>query len=431
MGSRPKLLYDFAPSDFDTGISISFIEWTWDSLPAKATRPMASTSLGTLVVMATRLGMQWRIDLEKDSYQAVGNGYTLSCTQVPEMGLVASFTADDAEERNFDRALAFNRWSDMLVCGIIPGAKRLVDVDFYCTDDSGTTSILRGVSHVVDDLAQLQSRLHSDLTPGGDRDRGLDMLADEIMALLCDLPQKTDDGQKAVYTYNFPGGVFASPSTSDAWLNTFNDRARSSKFCIVFDALQRLRHTGGGDSFCRRLYDQTTLWFVAHGFGIRSHGHTNYVHLVTAHCLMSHEAWKATLRCLENPRVDNGDQHHSETGTRSEDEDGDNGDDGDRAKIVRKTVTIFGADLSWTEKGPPVEIQDRALALMYLEKVYRGHGLTEHCRQWKCEVLPEDAWTVLMLRGIAWSMLTRRKSFVTGQAIPSSCWENQRPVWII
>ena len=170
---------------------------------------MASTSLGTVVVMATRLGMQWRIDLEKDSYQAVGNGYTLSCTQVPEMGLVASFTADDAEERNFDRALAFNRWSDMLVCGIIPGAKRLVDVDFYCTDDSGTTSILRGVSHVVDDLAQLQSRLHSDLTPGGDRDRGLDMLADEIMALLCDLPQKTDDGQKAVYTYNFPGGVFA------------------------------------------------------------------------------------------------------------------------------------------------------------------------------------------------------------------------------
>jgi hypothetical protein len=57
-----------------TGVSVSFVEWTWDSLPAKATRPMATTTLGTLVVMATRLGMQWRIDLEKDSYQASGNG---------------------------------------------------------------------------------------------------------------------------------------------------------------------------------------------------------------------------------------------------------------------------------------------------------------------------------------------------------------------
>ena len=36
-----------------TGVSISFVEWTWDSLPAKATRPMATTTLGTLVVMAT------------------------------------------------------------------------------------------------------------------------------------------------------------------------------------------------------------------------------------------------------------------------------------------------------------------------------------------------------------------------------------------
>lgn len=113
---------DTTLSNLDTEISVSFIEWTWDSLPAKATRPMATTSLGTLVVMATRLGMKWRIGLEKDSYQAVGNGYSLSCTQVPEMGLVASFTADDAENRDFDRSLAFNGSADMLMCGIIPGA---------------------------------------------------------------------------------------------------------------------------------------------------------------------------------------------------------------------------------------------------------------------------------------------------------------------
>jgi hypothetical protein len=91
-----------------TGVSVSFVEWTWDSLPSKATRPMATATLGTLVVMATRLGMQWRIDLEKDIYQALGNGYSLSCTQVPEMGLVATFTAEEKENRTFPQMSGFD-----------------------------------------------------------------------------------------------------------------------------------------------------------------------------------------------------------------------------------------------------------------------------------------------------------------------------------
>jgi hypothetical protein len=215
---------DLAVSNPDTGISVSFIEWTWDSLPAKATRPMATTSLGTLVVMATRLGMKWRIDLEKDSYQAVGNGYSLSCTQVPEMGLVASFTADQAEERDYDPPLAFDRSADMLMCGIIPGARLLVDLDFYCTDDSGITDILKGVSDVVDSLARLQRKLQPGPVFSGDDVHGLKMLADETMSLLCELPLKTEEG-RAVYTYNFPGGILASPPTSDAWFLTLADNA--------------------------------------------------------------------------------------------------------------------------------------------------------------------------------------------------------------
>jgi hypothetical protein len=133
-----------------TGVSVSFVEWTWDSLPAKATRPMATATLGTLTVMATRMGMQWRIDLEKDTYQASGNGYSLSCTQVPEMGLVATFTAEEKKNRTFPHALAFNNPTDKLMCGIIPGAGLLVDRGINCTDDSGHTDVLKVVLNAID-----------------------------------------------------------------------------------------------------------------------------------------------------------------------------------------------------------------------------------------------------------------------------------------
>jgi hypothetical protein len=47
----------------------------------------------------------------------------------------------------------------------------------------------------------------------------------------------------------------------------------------------------------------------------------------------------------------------------------------------------------------------------------------------------EDAWLVMMLRGIAWFMLKKKRERLapvgSGGAIPSSCWDNQRPVWII
>jgi hypothetical protein len=46
-----------------------------------------------------------------------------------------------------------------------------------------------------------------------------------------------------------------------------------------------------------------------------------------------------------------------------------------------------------------------------------------------------DAWLVMMLRGIAWfksqNTSGRPTPVRSGGAIPSSLWDNQRPVWII
>jgi hypothetical protein len=440
---RPNL----SRSRYSTGVSLSFIEWTWDSLPAKATRPMACTNVGTLVVMAIRLGMDWRIDLKKDTFLAVGNGYSLSCTHVPEMGLVASFTADETEERKFDHSLAFNRQTDMLMCGIIPGANLLVDVNFRCTDDSGRTDVLKGVLDVIDPHDRLRRRLQPDQPLHEDHVRGLNMLADEMMALLCELPLEMERG-KVADVYCFPSGRSSSRMTSDAWFNTFirrvMDEAWEDVLHDIRNAFERTmilqyRTPVLGDvkrlSYCQRLYDETTVWFLSKGFGERFDGHTYYVHLVAAHCLMSHDAWETTQACFKNSRTVYPDENDSATSTRhSRDE---NGHQKKETVFPDKVIEICGRAFHWKEEKPPVELQLEALALIYLDKLRnREGGLKKYHRELlhhsPVPVPKEEAWMVLMLRSLAWSMATtRRKSFGSGRAIPSSCWDSQRPVWMI
>jgi len=323
---------DFVKSRHPTGVSVSFIEWTWDSLPSKATRPMATTTLGTLVIMATRLGMQWRIDLEKDAYQASGNGYSLSCTQVPEMGLVATFTAEEKDYRHSAHALVFNSPTDKFMCGIIPGASFLVDQDFYCTDDSGNTDVLKAVLNAIDSSDWLHQRLNL-LEESSNRDhtRWKNILSNEITALLCEfLPYdgandhifsgwKEGTGGLATCSMNSPQlldalldyvgiGTDQSPFQSQDQ-NDKGHRYRSPVMKDVVDPIHKLSRLAGADKdeqtmqCSRHIFERTTLWLVAHSFDQDYHRQRLYLHLIAAHCNLSFRAWKATLDCLRNPTL--------------------------------------------------------------------------------------------------------------------------------
>ena len=387
----PKL----TTSRYNTGVSVSFIEETWDSLPSKATRPMASTNLGTLLVVAVRLGMKWRINLEKDTYEAVGNGYSLSCTQVPEMGLVALFTADETEEHNFDRRLAFNRPTDMLMCGIIPGSSLLVNATFYCTDDLGATDVLKSVLDVIDIHNRLHRKLRLDRTPDESDVRERNVLTGTVMALLCELPFRIEDDQTA-NIYDFPCGLSSSPLTSDGWLSALSRDDGSIQLHKVFNHSKELRYENPVldrqsqiSQFCRYLYDRTTIWFLSNGFDEQRYGLTKYMHLVVAHCLLVHEAWGA----LQANRVD------------------------------------------WVDESDPDNeifmLGEKCIDMLFGFK-YAASSWVEYHNAFLHSLRIEEAWVVMMLRGTAWSMLTtRRKGSGSGQAIPSSCWDSPRPVWMI
>jgi hypothetical protein len=428
---------DLLKSRHPTGVSVSFVEWTWDSLPSKATRPMATTTLGTLVIMATRLGMQWRIDLEKDSYQASGNGYSLSCNQVPEMGLVATFTAEERDHRSFPHALAFNTPTDKFMCGIIPGATLLVDQDFHCTDDLGKTEVLNVVLNAIDRSGWL--RQHLDLQPEGsdkDQTRWTDMLSTEITALLCEfLPQ---EGAK---DHIFSGwkeginGLAVCPLNSPQFLNDFraylspclqsrSDGEHSAHH--VFDQISKLATLIADDDaeqllhYTQHVFERTTLWFVSHIFGNKIYRQKLYLHLVAAHCTLSHTAWKATLSCLRTPRV-------------PEEMIGRDDDDETRTWYVE----VDGKRCYWRGKTPTVEVETEVLAREYLQEVKKG-GLEAYFQAVGMGHIHQvfvNPWLVMMLRGIAWFTSQNTEGTLaparSGGAIPSSLWDNQRPVWII
>jgi len=150
---------------------------------------------------------------------------------------------------------------------------------------------------------------------------------------------------------------------------------------------------------------------------------------------MSHDVWESTLACFKDWRVSESTENKSPTSSRHEWDEDEEPMGG--SALPNKTVSICGENFRWKEEKPLVELQLEALALMYLEKVRdRKGGWKKYCDELlhhsSIRVPEEGAWMVMMLRSLAWSMsTTRRKSFGSGQAIPSSCWDSQRPVWMI
>lgn len=496
---------------YETGVSVSFVECTWDSLPAKATRPMASTNLGTLVVMAVRLGMEWRIDLEKDVFQASGNGYSLSCTQWSEIGLVASFTAEEKSEHEanseaLDRfsqclPIAANRPADMLMCGIIPGSRYLVNENFYCTDDSRKTDVWNAVLDVIDHGGWLRERLPPENTPDENHSRWVDMAAKEMMALLCEFVpsvsrrDKGDTEDKVTNEYIFADWTGSQtlpsscPLASMQGFRTLLDfggesEANSqitSEFYEFMRTLQddRYRVTGNEPLFVERtqlseiVYERTTYWWMENFMCTQKVGQSYYVRMVAAHCYMSHKAWQATIGCLKRPctssqaddghegshgnyggqmndggqkgdgeRKGDGDQedYSDQKGNASQISDGSpKKDDEPRIKSVRVRNKFF----EWREDTPPRNVEMGVFSMHYLEEVCNPNGgLMQYLTAFPFPDRPDakehvhqyyiDAWLVMMLRGFSWTMsVTRRKGAGSGEAIPSSCWDNQRPIWII
>lgn len=65
---------------------------SWDNMPTSVTKPFATTTMCHLVEIAAMLGIYWKeFDRSRDKYRAEGNGYMLTGSTNPDLGLCFTF----------------------------------------------------------------------------------------------------------------------------------------------------------------------------------------------------------------------------------------------------------------------------------------------------------------------------------------------------
>lgn len=148
---------------YGTRIGVVYQERTWDLLPPDTIRPMASSRLGTIIVLALRLGMQWEnIDVSNGAMRAEGNGHTLLSTMIRGLGIAFqySFNSEIDCDRNSSslfrkngfksKVLIPRRSTDKMSCGIIASIGFDIPDIPLCGKDiaEGATLLSAALSHL-------------------------------------------------------------------------------------------------------------------------------------------------------------------------------------------------------------------------------------------------------------------------------------------
>ncbi|KAF9696366.1 hypothetical protein EKO04_005639 [Ascochyta lentis] len=118
-------------------------EWSWDFMPPEVVRPLATTTVGTLVVLAHRLGMAWR-DLQpsRGYLRAEGNGHTINSTTIRGFGILVQYTFDESYLPSYvarPHTRIHTEAADKLACGIIPGCQALDLPDVHIVPSAAST----------------------------------------------------------------------------------------------------------------------------------------------------------------------------------------------------------------------------------------------------------------------------------------------------
>ena len=139
------ILIDSLSTRARTEVVLYYRDMSWDFVPTEVVRPMASTHLGPLIVLALRLGMRWnRADWKDNKVRAEGNGYSISPIEVRGLGTVVSFKDDFVGKAARDiPAYIPSEPANKMMCGILPGEPRLLDgdCDFPVIGDNGRPSL--------------------------------------------------------------------------------------------------------------------------------------------------------------------------------------------------------------------------------------------------------------------------------------------------
>ncbi|USW50380.1 hypothetical protein Slin15195_G036990 [Septoria linicola] len=451
-----------------THAAITFRYWSWDMMPSDMTRPLATITIGHLVILAVRLGMQWRLlNLEK-GMSADGSGYSLSSTTSDKLGLVFKLIA--FAPKGPYRRLIPNKAVDKLICGILPGCSIMVRRDFDLIGPSRKClldlSLALDRNHILEQIGvpQQARQLLSDRV-NIDR-RSFPSLHNEIVPLLCTfLPLEGSDTvrhyahcwvEKRKSVLHFWEGRYAllhylkrtSRDLSMTWANQSlqaqPDHVRhlhkaesylvelEDKFPKDFFGLkgrEAIRGPASQDDpqaeatqkreaiviLCRSIHRWTDGFFRTLGLeGKDPQGRTHFENLVAAHLNMATHSTCSMYDSFSDSDMPS--YPVADTRIPSEFDD------------ILADVRALKDDVRppWVLCRLIKEVEG------YVKHMREGdHSVARYLQERGLKSTSEQietAWWILMLRGIAWNMSTLDESW--GDPIPSSFYDNHVPVWI-
>jgi hypothetical protein len=413
---------------------IQFVEWVWDTMPNDVSKPLATTTLGTLIAFTVRLGMQWRTlnGVNSEDLLCDGEGYALTFTEIPSVGLIAKFR--DTGRRNREPLVQFTpgRATDKLMFGIIPGARHLVDQDIWCVGQDRNTHVMPSICKRVSRDDKL-FKLRND-------NRKFWETKNEAISFLCEfLPvsgsQCTvhsfwgwETGRQSVVKY-YEGRLALwrhlkrlqdKGSLNDdtlvpvcEHLSYLQNTYKNDAFGINHLRAAAANDTSTGDRLqmqanliqdCRSIFDWTTHWFIEHGFSASSprdsgsQVRTIYMHLVAAHIWMGSHAVPVGQ---EKTRVNRTMSRWNER----------------KYDYYKLNDERYGIPIPYQYFDPHLY----NIAEAYIEFLkHDEHGVVKYMRDQDLGIsddIVEGAWWVMILRGIAWTLPTVEER--RGDAIPS------------
>ena len=119
---------------------------SWDFMPPDIVRPFASSTVGDIVAIAHRLGMEWK-DLRpgENIMRAEGNGQSISSTPIRSLGILLQYTNDQflvEDKVVMDASLTVcSTEADKFGFNIIPGFQALGMSDIPLSDAPEATAI--------------------------------------------------------------------------------------------------------------------------------------------------------------------------------------------------------------------------------------------------------------------------------------------------
>lgn len=419
--------------------AVVFRTWTWDLMPPDLTRPPASSTLSDIILIGLRFGMTWRtVDPARGLLAADGDGYSLLGTESQGLGLVVRFTA--AHRMHKPPSNIPSQASDKMFFGIIPGDPVFVQQDYSIVPDKPL-----GDGRLIDH-GPPASLMTSVGVPNSMFLRIWRMvptfeLHNELVSLLCPFfpipgcsaihlasPVITATGSSAFHFWEGRFGLLRSLESNrvsgrdTAVKKAVNEFIRNLESRFPDDFYSRWGQTAieaAGQArmelvdCCREAYDASTAFFRARKYdaivGRSKDGKptSRYMQLVGAHLTMSVDAIEEVRRKLKEDRDAHGQRTQSQQQVKYD--------------LEALSYGYFAEELY-------------LYAGEYVTRIGRSDsGVVKYMRDRKTpesDEATEDAWWMLMLRGIAWDM----SIMVSGDLnspVPSSLYYNKTPVWIL